>query len=325
MPVKNAGKYLHECLSSIRRQTFSFWELVVVNDHATDNTLQILQQHASEDERIRIFNNDGKGITPALTKALHESKGEFITRMDGDDQMTDTRLEIMTKVLALQPAKTLVTGKVRYFGSEPISAGYVAYQNWLNKRVTLDDHWDWVYRECVIASPNWICRKEDLLSIGGFAPLSYPEDYHLVLKWYTHAFKIHSLPQTTLLWREHSERTSRTSEYYDQSHFFRLKIGHFLAHSLKDSKLVLWGTGVKGRLTAEILDEHQQAFDWMDLSPYKYPDGIQGHSIGSFQDIQPISNFKLLIAVYPPEKERIRLEEYLLKSGLEMGRDFWYL
>lgn len=325
MPVKNAGKYLHECLSSIRRQTFSFWELVVVNDHSTDDTLQILQQHASEDDRIHIFTNEENGITPALAKALHESRGEFITRMDGDDQMTDTRLESMTQAIAAQPAKTVVTGKVTYFGTEAISAGYVAYQNWLNERIALEDHWDWVYRECVIASPNWICRREDLLSMGGFAPLSYPEDYHLVLRWYEHGFKIHSLPQTTLLWREHPERTSRNSEHYDQTHFFRLKIAHFLAHRLDKSKLVLWGAGVKGRLTTEILDEHQQAFDWMDLNPQKYPEGILGHDIGSFEDIQPMRGFKLLIAVYPSEQERVKLEKYLLKSGLKMGRDFWYL
>ncbi len=325
MPVKNAGKYLHECLSSIRRQTFSFWELVVVNDHSTDDTLPILREHAAADDRIHIFQNTGRGITPALSLALSHSQGEFITRMDGDDLMPENRLELMAKALEAQPGKTVVTGKVRYFGTENISEGYLSYQHWLNERIDKQDHWDWVYRECVIASPNWMCRKADLTEMGGLASLSYPEDYHLVLHWYAHGFKVHSLPKTTLLWREHAERTSRNSEHYDQSHFFKLKIKHFVRHSLGKATLVLWGVGNKGRLTAQILDEQAQDFTWMDMNPDKYPGGIAEHSIGKFTDIEEQNSFKLLIAVFPPEKERLLLEKYLSDNSLKMGVDYWYL
>lgn len=325
MPVKNAGKYLHECLSSIRRQTFSFWELVVVNDHSTDETQEILEQHASEDPRILPLRNTHSGITPALSLAFKHCTGEFITRMDGDDIMPDNRLELMTEAIDALPEKTVVTGKVRYFGTEPVSEGYISYQNWLNERADQQDHWQWVYRECVIASPNWICRRSDLENIGGFASLSYPEDYHLVLRWFSSGFSIHSLSETTLLWREHPERTSRNSELYNQAHFFRLKIAHFLGNQLQRHSLALWGTGTKGRLTADILKVHQQTFTWMDLSPEKYKEGIQGIPVSHFSNIEKMTGIKLLIAVYPPEKERIRLERYLSDLNLKMGRDFWYL
>ncbi len=325
MPVKNAGKYLHECLSSIRRQTLSFWELIVVDDGSTDNTREILEQHASGDARIFVFQNPDSGITPALSLALDHCRGEFITRMDGDDIMPENRLELMTEAISRLPQKTVVTGRVKYFGTEPVSEGYISYQNWLNERTKLDDHWQWIYRECVIASPNWMCRTSDLREIGGFAPLSYPEDYHLVLRWFACGFSIHSLSETTLLWREHPERTSRNSELYDQNHFFRLKISHFLKHTLQKHELVLWGTGTKGRLTAAILNNHHQAFTWMDLSPEKYREGIQGTSVSHFSHIEQMKAIKLLIAVYPPEKERIKLEKYLGSLGLKMGRDFWYL
>lgn len=325
MPVKNTGKYLHECLSSIRRQTFSFWELIVVNDHSTDDTLPVLQQHMLEDNRIQVFQNTGQGITPALALAFSKTRGEFITRMDGDDVMPETRLEIMTRAMEALPRKTVITGKVRYFSTEAVSEGYVSYQNWLNERIEQKDHWDWIYRECVIASPNWMCRKTDLKEIGGFATLSYPEDYHLVLKWYEHGFSVYSLPETTLLWREHPERTSRNSDLYDQSHFFKLKIKHFVRHSLGKATLVLWGVGNKGRLTAQILDVQGQDFTWMDMNPDKYPDGITGHAIGKFTDVEEQNDFKLLIAVFPLEKERLRLEKYLSDNGLKMGVDYWYL
>jgi glycosyltransferase involved in cell wall biosynthesis len=325
MPVKNAGKYLHECLSSIRRQTFPFWELIVVNDHSEDTTEEILQAHCLEDERIRVFNNPGNGIIPALQHALSVSTGDFITRMDGDDLMPEDKLELMTSALSTQPVKTIVTGKVDYFGTEPVSEGYLGYQRWLNERIDRKDHWDWIYRECVIASPNWMIRKADLMAMGGFDCLSYPEDYHLVLRWYQHGFRLVALDATTLHWREHPERTSRTSHHYNQEHFFRLKIDHFLNHQLENQSLILWGAGSKGRLTASLLDQHGQAFQWMDINPEKYPGGIDGHPIGKFTDIEAQSGYKLLIAVFPPDKERSRLEKYLLDKGLKMGVDYWYL
>lgn len=325
MPVKNAGKYLHECLSSIRRQTFTFWELTVVNDHSADATEEILQTHCLEDERIRVFNNPGNGIIPALQHALNACTGEFVTRMDGDDLMPENKMELMTVALKAQPAKTIVTGKVQYFGTEPVSEGYLGYQHWLNERIDRKDHWDWIYRECVIASPNWMIRTADLLAMGGFDDLCYPEDYDLVLRWYQHGFRLLSLDTTTLRWREHPERTSRTSDHYDQEHFFRLKINHFLSHQLMGQSLILWGAGSKGRLTASLLDQHGQAFGWMDISPEKYQDGIDGHPVGKFTDIEGKSDFKLLIAVFPPEKERLRLDKYLLDNGLKMGVDYWYL
>lgn len=325
MPVKNAGKYLHKCLLSIREQTFTFWELIVVNDHSTDDSREILEQHALEDSRIQVLENKGQGITPALQLALDQSKGVFITRMDGDDLMPSERLKLMWEALSTSPIKTIVTGKVQYFSQTTVSPGYQEYESWLNERTASNDHWPWVYRECVIASPNWMVRRSDLIDIGGFAPLSYPEDYHLVLQWYSAGFKVQSLPDITLLWREHPERTSRNSEHYDQSHFFKLKVAHFLQHRLQHHSLVLWGAGPKGRLTADILDTHNQPFTWMDLTPDKYPDGIKGHSIMAFRQIESMANFKLLISVYPPEKEKVKLEKYLIGQGLVMGSDFWYL
>ena len=326
MPVKNAGAYLHDCLSSIRGQTFSFWELIVVNDHSTDNSLKILEQHAAEDPRIRRFQNPGQGIIPALQCALANTRGTYITRMDGDDLMPENRLELMYRAIENQPDKTIITGKVRYFSNTEVSEGYQKYEQWLNERVTQNDHWSWIYRECVIASPNWMVRKKDLLAMKAFEQLSYPEDYDLVLKWYRHGFEVHCLNELTLHWREHPARTSRNSEHYDQAHFFRLKLRHFLEQEIRaDESLVLWGVNPKGRVTAQILQSYDQAFTWMDLHPDQYPDGVRGQSILPFQAIETISGYKLLIAVYPPEKERRKLEVYLQGLGLQMGQDYWYL
>ena len=161
--------------------------------------------------------------------------------------------------------------------------------------------------------------------MGGFANLEYPEDYHLVFKWYQHNFHFKVIPQTTLLWREHPSRTSRNSVHYQQAAFFKMKIEQFVQNELDNKPLVLWGTGRKGKLSARILKALQIDFYWMAVKPQNYPEGIYGHKIESFKRILKLPQKKILLAVYPPDRERTRLRSFLENDNQREGQDFWFL
>jgi len=324
MPAKNAGKYIDECLTSIRKQTFTFWELIIVNDHSTDDSLKIIEGFCHLDPRIKVFQNSGNGIIPALQLALSKTKGIYIARMDADDVMPEQNLALKFNALSISPPKTIITGLVKFIGTDEVSEGYSKYENWLNERVQKQDYWQWVYRECVIASPNWLVRKQEILDCGGFKDMSYPEDYDHVLKWHTCGFGIKGINETTLFWRVHSERISRNSDRYSQESLFRLKVGHFLKHELGNTNLILWGTSKKGRLTASILNKNKIKFLWMDLKP-KLNTSINGQNILPFKTIENLSDFKLLISVYPEPDELILLQKYLKDLGLIMGENYWFL
>ncbi len=325
MPVKNVAKYIEDCLASILNQSFEDWELVIVNDHSTDDTQDLINHFTSVDERIHCHQNEGNGIIPALQLALSHASGEFITRFDGDDIMPTDRLAVMVKALEASSPKTIVTGKVKYFSDHPISEGYQNYEHWLNERIDQNDHWDWVYRECVIASPNWMMFKKELIEIGGFNELNYPEDYDLVFRWYLNDFIVKGLNQVTLHWREHSERTSRNSTHYNQEHFFRLKMRHFAQNTNNESNLVLWGTDTKGKLAATILDELEIEFMWMDLTEEKKAVTLFGHKILNYRQIENRVDFKLLLSVFPKARQKVKLERYLNDLGLQHGQDYYYL
>lgn len=86
IPVYNVAKYLSKCLESLSNQTLKDIEILCVDDHSTDNSLEILNDFASKDSRIKIINlenNQGQGF--ARNKALEEAKGEFIGFVDSDD------------------------------------------------------------------------------------------------------------------------------------------------------------------------------------------------------------------------------------------------
>ncbi len=326
LPVKNAGKYLHDCLESIQKQSIEDWELVIVDDHSADDSVVIIHSFIVNDPRIRLCTNEGDGIIIALQTAFHQCRGKFITRMDADDVMPIDRLNVMFQAIQGTEKNTIVTGKVKYFSDHPISSGYQKYEKWLNERIDYNDHWKWVYRECVIASPGWMAHKQALMDHKILDELNYPEDYDLVLKWYRSNFEIKTIPQIILNWREHPNRISRLSDQYNQENFFRLKLKHFVSHDLNEkSRLLIWGTNKKGKLTARLLISWNVPFSWMTLYPNDHPMKIYNKEIEHFELDQIARPFQLLIAVYPEHHQLIEMTEYLKRNELFMGEDYWFL
>ncbi len=98
MPAYNAGPYILETVKSIQNQSYQNWELVIVNDGSTDDTVQQLQ--TITDQRIRVFNQPNKGPGAASNKAFSMSEGILIKFMDADDLLSDNCLEHQVKALA---------------------------------------------------------------------------------------------------------------------------------------------------------------------------------------------------------------------------------
>ncbi|MCM3630342.1 glycosyltransferase [Paenibacillus glycanilyticus] len=98
MPVYNAEKYLREAIDSILSQTFSDFELLIINDGSTDNSETLIRSYS--DKRIRLINNDrNMKLVPTLNKGINLAKGEYIARMDSDDISHPHRLETQLKFM----------------------------------------------------------------------------------------------------------------------------------------------------------------------------------------------------------------------------------
>lgn len=93
IPVYNSEKWLKECLDSIINQTYKNLEIILVDDGSTDNSLKILKEYEKNDKRIRIFEEEHKGIVEALNKGLENCNGKYIARMDSDDISLPQRIE----------------------------------------------------------------------------------------------------------------------------------------------------------------------------------------------------------------------------------------
>lgn len=114
LPTYQSEKYLQETVESVLHQTFSDFELLVIDDASTDNTLKIL--HTFQDFRIRIMQGPCKGLAEALNKGMQYANGEYIARIDADDMMTPQRLEKQVIYMDAHPSVAVCGGWQQYFG-----------------------------------------------------------------------------------------------------------------------------------------------------------------------------------------------------------------
>ena len=94
VPVYNAEKYLARCITSIKQQTLSNFECIIVNDGSTDNSLKIIHNMCNNDLRFKIYDIDNHGVSFTRNFALDKIHGKWITFCDSDDWLQPDRFEV---------------------------------------------------------------------------------------------------------------------------------------------------------------------------------------------------------------------------------------
>ena len=93
VPVYNVAGEIGNCINSVQQQTYSHWELLVVNDGSTDDSATIVEKLAREDSRIRLIHQENGGVSKARNTGIRAASGVYITFLDGDDMWESTFLE----------------------------------------------------------------------------------------------------------------------------------------------------------------------------------------------------------------------------------------
>lgn len=323
-PFKNTSQFLPECLNSIIDQSHTHWELLIINDHSTDHSHELVESYAKKDSRIRLFKNTGYGIIEALRLAFIQSKGKFITRMDSDDVMHPKKLEIMLKALQSHGRQHVALGLVKYFSDKGISDGYSRYETWLNELTKQGVNYSEVYKECVIPSPCWMIHREDLIACEAFDPNRYPEDYDLTFRFYKHQY--HCIPSNHLLhfWRDYQTRTSRTHIHYAQNYFLEIKLHYFLELDYDTSRtLTVWGAGTKGKTIAKQLKKKKIPFIWICDNPKKLGKRIYGFKLQNFDYLNQLKCAQSIVTV-ANEKAQLEIKAYFESQKMESMKDYFF-
>lgn len=321
IPAKNASPYLGECLRSIQNQTYTEWECLIVDDHSTDDTFEIIESFSKTDSRFKAFKNNGLGIIDALSMAFEASKGSFLSRMDADDIMDSQKLEQLLTV-AKQNPEGVVTSYVKYFSEQVLGEGYINYEKWLNALIDQDAHYFNIYKECVLPSPNWMMKREVLVSIGGFKGLVYPEDYDLCFKLYERGVPIIGVKKILHHWRDYQNRTSRTDSNYADNSFLELKLRYFLRLEHHPSRpLYVWGAGKKGKTIARYLLNHSVDFHWITDNNQKLNVPIYGLELRPSDALPKSEKANIILSVASPGDQN-GIENFL--ASRENLKPYWF-
>jgi len=100
IPVYNVEKYLSDCMNSLINQTYGDIEIICVNDGSEDNSLGILESFAQNDGRIKIINQENKGVSAARNTGLENATGEYVLFVDSDDWLEINACEKINSVIA---------------------------------------------------------------------------------------------------------------------------------------------------------------------------------------------------------------------------------
>ena len=108
VPIYNVEEYLAQCIDSILNQTFTDFEIIVVNDGSTDSSPQICEEYAKKDSRVKVIHQKNAGVSVARNKGIENARGQYITFVDSDDWLELNMYEDMGKRMLLYEQPTVI-------------------------------------------------------------------------------------------------------------------------------------------------------------------------------------------------------------------------
>ena len=118
VPFHNVEEYLPQCLDSIFRQTFTDFEVIMVDDGSTDGSFEICQKYASKDSRFKLIHQENGGVAKARNNCLRHMTGDFIAWVDSDDWIEDDYFERLIRTQERTGADMVCIGIKTFMNNE---------------------------------------------------------------------------------------------------------------------------------------------------------------------------------------------------------------
>lgn len=205
MPVFNAGSYLDESIRSILNQSYEKFELIIVDDASTDNSLEIIRKYADLDARIKWSSNPiNLGIAANRNACVKNATGKYLAWQDADDISLPNRLEHQIHFMELNLDVGIIGGSLEIFSRSNIRGvrSYPLNDSAIRRKI---------FRYSPIAQPSVMLRREAIEAAGEYS-LIYPpaEDLDMTFRIGQH-YKLANLSEILVRYRESDSSATSTA------------------------------------------------------------------------------------------------------------------
>lgn len=212
IPCYNAERYIVECLNHLREQTYKDIEIIVVDDHSTDRSVDVIQrwkEHSKSTPFTLLQLPRNVGFSGALTSGFFLAHGEFIAIHDADDYSHEDRLLMQVEYLQNHQHIDFVGTNYLAFKEEArhekTLSNWLSYGEEIRARYAQGDH-------CV-SHPTAMFRAQAFDKLGGLTRyMNGAEDYEYIVKFIQNGYGVDNLPDVLYYYRLHGEQRSR--EFY---------------------------------------------------------------------------------------------------------------
>jgi len=202
MPIYNGQQYLSEAIESILNQTFKNFELIIIDDGSTDESLKILEKYQKLDTRIRLISRENRNLPTTLNQIVGLANGKWIARMDQDDIALPNRFQAQISWLAHNPAD-IVGSWVKQIGG---TSGRTIYFYENDDEVKID-----MLFRCPFAHSAVMMRTELIRNLQYNSNQNKAEDYDLWSRAAQLGYRLGNVPEVLLMYRVHETQMSNIS------------------------------------------------------------------------------------------------------------------
>lgn len=222
VPVYNAEKYLDECINSIRQQSYTNIEIILVDDGSTDSSVLICNHHAFADNRINLYSKKNGGVSSARNLGISKAKGEYIAFADADDILKPELIETLMTCLVENQADRVCGGYEhlhedghRVYRKTRIADGMYKTEDLLPYMI--DDGTLSGFLFSGVYNSIFIKEIIDVNNIRFREDIKYNEDGLFSFEYALHSKSLYSLRSKPLyLYRQHRESATRFRDKGDK-------------------------------------------------------------------------------------------------------------
>lgn len=215
LPCYNGAALLGQAIESCINQTFKDWELIIVNDCSTDNTLEVANAYAHKDERIRVYTNEKNSKLPAtLNNGFRKAQGEYWTWTSDDNLLHPEMLETFVKYLDKHQDVGCAVSDSYVIDKDNNIIGKKIVPDDLNSKMMLNNYVgaSFMYRkECALAAGEY---REDLFLV---------EDYEFFIRLSFHC-KMGRIPQFLYYYMDNPNSLTATRQREIRERLVRMRI-----------------------------------------------------------------------------------------------------